>query len=197
MDVTRRAGLPARTSGVSWTAKACGPGVAVLALNRRRCSRIAPVTGARKPIPGESAQETVKTIARGRPDLSGRTCGDRRVHFLSHAGHGCRPGIRPSLRPRLFRGWTEEQSSARKRREDERVCLSDRHCERSEAIQNRGADSGLLRRFAPRNDGRNPTPPARPPPRPAAPPPPARGAATVVPPAARPVSAPRWQPPDA
>jgi hypothetical protein len=28
-----------------------------------------------------------------------------------------------------------------------------RHCERSEAIQGRDKDSGLLRRFAPRNDG--------------------------------------------
>src|SRR5207248_10606185 len=29
-----------------------------------------------------------------------------------------------------------------------------RHCERSEAIQSRGRDSELLRRFAPRNDDR-------------------------------------------
>jgi hypothetical protein len=33
------------------------------------------------------------------------------------------------------------------------VILAFRHCERSEAIQSRTAKSGLLRRFAPRNDG--------------------------------------------
>ena len=32
------------------------------------------------------------------------------------------------------------------------MCIH-RHCERSEAIQSRVRDSGLLRRFAPRNDG--------------------------------------------
>src|SRR5882672_12592912 len=32
-----------------------------------------------------------------------------------------------------------------------------RHCERSEAIQDHARDSGLLRRFAPRNDGLRPS----------------------------------------
>ncbi|CCE07406.1 hypothetical protein BRAS3843_210005 [Bradyrhizobium sp. STM 3843] len=82
-------------------------------------------TGAIQPIPGESAQETVKTIAQGRPGVFGRTCGNRRVHFSSHAGHGCRPGIRPSLRPR----YREGDVMSRARREScarMRTCASER-----------------------------------------------------------------------
>jgi len=45
----------ARTSGVSLTAKSRGPGAPVLALSLRQCLRIAPMTGARQPIPEEIA----------------------------------------------------------------------------------------------------------------------------------------------
>jgi hypothetical protein len=39
------------------------------------------------------------------------------------------------------------------RSEDEDIRRAPRHCERSEAIQPCAVNSGLLRRFAPRNDG--------------------------------------------
>ena len=35
-------------------------------------------------VAGESTKETVKTIAQGRPDCSGYTCGDYRVLFFAH-----------------------------------------------------------------------------------------------------------------
>jgi len=38
------------------TAKSCGPDLPVLGSSRLRCSRIAPVTGARTPVPEESAK---------------------------------------------------------------------------------------------------------------------------------------------
>ncbi len=47
--------------------------------------------GAREPIPRESTKDTVKTVARGRPGLSGCTCGTCRLHSFEQAGHGPQP----------------------------------------------------------------------------------------------------------
>jgi hypothetical protein len=60
-------------------------------------------TGARKPVPGESAEDAVKTIAQGRPDVSARTCGDCRLLFFCRRAMGA-VSIRPSLRPLSRRG---------------------------------------------------------------------------------------------
>jgi hypothetical protein len=60
----------ARTNGMVRTAKSCGPGIPVLMPSLRWCVlRTARTTGAREPVPGESAKDTVKTIARGMPDV--------------------------------------------------------------------------------------------------------------------------------
>ena len=55
--------------------------------------------GARTPIPRESTKDTVKAVARGRPGLSGWTCGDCRLLSLLQAGHGASAEARPSPRP--------------------------------------------------------------------------------------------------
>src|SRR5579872_2552375 len=66
----------ARRARMKRTVKSCGPDAPTLASSRPRCFRIAPATVATKPVTGESAKETVKTIARGRPGVSGVTVVD-------------------------------------------------------------------------------------------------------------------------
>jgi hypothetical protein len=65
-------------------------------------------------------------------------------------------GARHSLRPLFPEGGTSRQNSGASRREIAAVYaeLEQRHCERSEAIYSWFLlPHGLLRRFAPRNDG--------------------------------------------
>jgi hypothetical protein len=61
---------------------------------------------------------------------------------------------RYSPRP-LFRGSRTKKQTSRENMRRDRETVSHRHCERSEAIQlwRRAKKAGLLRRFAPRNDG--------------------------------------------
>jgi len=56
--------------------------------------------------------------------------------------------------------WRRDREIAGQARNDRRGCTPARHCERSEAIQKGRPiqDSGLLRRYAPRNDGRSNAP---------------------------------------
>jgi len=63
--------------------------------------------------------------------MSRPTCGDCRLLFVLQAGHGCRPGIRPSLRPLLSRATnfsveTRARGAARTKghvvMSDERIC---------------------------------------------------------------------------
>jgi hypothetical protein len=72
----------------------------------------------------ESAKETVKTIARGKPVVTGEPVAKTRV--LSTIAHGAAgaSGTRLSLRPLFFRGTTFLQDSGATRREDANVCLS-------------------------------------------------------------------------
>jgi hypothetical protein len=45
-----------KTTDGATDAKPCGPGIPVLMPSLRRCFRIALMTGARKPVPGESSE---------------------------------------------------------------------------------------------------------------------------------------------
>ena len=47
---------PAPTNDPVRTVKPCGPGIPVLMPSWRQRLRVAPMTGARKPVPGESAE---------------------------------------------------------------------------------------------------------------------------------------------
>jgi hypothetical protein len=57
----------------------------------------------KSPVTGESAEETVKTIAQGRPDVTGEPVATTRV--LSTIAHGATgaPSTRLSLRPLYLR----------------------------------------------------------------------------------------------
>jgi len=75
-----RAIVARRETGMRWTqrvvrrttllrtAKSCGPDTPTLVSSERNDLLH---DGARKPGPGESAKDTVKTIAQGRPDVFG------------------------------------------------------------------------------------------------------------------------------
>jgi len=52
------------------TAKSCGPGAPMLASSWRRCSRIAPMTVAKKPGHRGEHEASRKTTAQGKPDAS-------------------------------------------------------------------------------------------------------------------------------
>jgi len=85
------------------TAKPCGPDAPTLASSfakqfaRRRWQE--------SPVTGESAEETVKTIAQGRPDETGEPVVTTLVCFLSFAREAAgAAGTRLSLRPLFFEG---------------------------------------------------------------------------------------------
>ena len=81
----------ARTNGMARTAKSCGPGIPVLMPSLRWCVlRTARTTGARESVPGESAKDTVKTIAQGMPVVPAGPVVTAACVFLQ-AGHGLRP----------------------------------------------------------------------------------------------------------
>ena len=76
----------------------------------KSCGTIRTAMGARKPGPQEEHDISVKTIAQGRPGCLGQTCGNRRVLFLMHAGHG--RGQRPAFpAPSVSKGGTLQAST--------------------------------------------------------------------------------------
>ncbi len=62
------------------TAKSCGSGAPKQALSSRRCSRVSRVTVATKRWSPRRARISRKTIAQGRPDVSGASAVNTRVH---------------------------------------------------------------------------------------------------------------------
>jgi hypothetical protein len=102
------------------------------------------------PVTGESAKQAVKTIAQGRPGVSGEPVVTTLVCFVLFRtrGCGCALGIRLSLRPLLFRGTMLMHHSGAFGAAGRRRCVR-RHCEErsDEAIQTFrcGCQSGLLR----------------------------------------------------
>jgi hypothetical protein len=96
------------------------------------------------PVTWESTKETVKTIARGMPDVSGVTVVTNACAFY-HCARGCGRAERPAfpapflgvaLRPLIEQGGTPKQNSREMSGEIANVHLKSehRHCERSEAI---------------------------------------------------------------
>ena len=95
------------------TAKSCGSGAPTLAPSWRRCSSIAPMTGARKPGPREEHEGNRKTIARGMPEMFGLPVVTMLVCFhSSHTRLRVRPA--PGIPCALFdlRGWLLNDSGA-------------------------------------------------------------------------------------
>ena len=83
------------------TAKSRGPDTPTLVSSWRSNP---PMTGAKEPGPRGEHEVTVKTIAQGRPDESGTTCGDYRVLTTNAHGPRVRAGTRSSLRPLIPEG---------------------------------------------------------------------------------------------
>jgi hypothetical protein len=130
------------------TAKSCGPDAPTLASSSREASFLQVSLGRRwqeSPVTGESAKETVKTIARGMPGVSGVTVvTNARAFYTTRAAAGA-PSARHSLRP-LFSG---PMISYELGRIAPRGCGGvswHRHCERSEASRRASKKDGLLRR---------------------------------------------------
>jgi hypothetical protein len=103
------------------TAKSCGPDAPTLASSfakqfaRRRWQE--------SPVTGESAEETVKTIAQGRPDETGEPVVTTLVCFLSFAREAAgATGTRLSLRPLFSEGRRIVHRSGASRRENAEVC---------------------------------------------------------------------------
>jgi len=81
------------------TAKSCGPDAPTLASSSREASFLHVSWGWRwqeSPITGESTKETVKTIARGMPDVSGVTVVTNACAFY-HCARGCGRAERPAF----------------------------------------------------------------------------------------------------
>jgi hypothetical protein len=101
--------------------KSCGPDAPTLA------SSLAEVSAGRwwqeSPVTRESAKETVKTIARGMPGVSGVTVvTNARVYYPPRVATGA-PSARHSLRP-LILGRTCTHNLGVSRRENAKVCLA-------------------------------------------------------------------------
>jgi len=79
--------LITRTNAHLRTAKPCGPGIPVLMPSSCLLWRARGRRGQDSRSPGR-ARSNRNTIAQGRLGCLGRTCGNRRVHSFSHAGHG-------------------------------------------------------------------------------------------------------------
>ena len=78
------------------------------------------------PVTGESAKQTVKTTARGMPDVSGVTVvTNARVYYTPRAAADA-PSVRHSLRPLLAEGGKSEAKLARNMRRD-REAMPRRH----------------------------------------------------------------------
>jgi hypothetical protein len=78
----------------SRTAKSCGPDAPTLASSRRDFFRRR--QRQTSPVAGESTKETVKTIARGMPDVSGATVVTNACAFY-HCARGCGRAERPAF----------------------------------------------------------------------------------------------------
>jgi hypothetical protein len=106
-----RSGRARRTAPMR-TVKSCGPGTRCWCQVSRRFWRPDRAREAFNPrgdgdkkelVAGESTKDPVKTIAQGRPDDPGYTCGSYRVLSCCTRAMGA-AGTRPSLRPRYFGG---------------------------------------------------------------------------------------------
>ncbi len=114
----------ARRAQAARTAKSCGPGLSTL-----RSSPWSLLDGTRgrwgqeSRSPGRARRTPLKPIARGRPGLSGCTCGTCRLHSFEQAGHGPQPrsGLPRALS--LFRGTRRMHHSGLTSRETARSCL--------------------------------------------------------------------------
>jgi hypothetical protein len=146
------------------TAKSCGPDAPTLASSSRmlcRPNRVSDKTSVRKrrwqesPVTEESTKETVKTIACGNAGRfrCTRCYSCAFYHYQVHTRHGCsgHPAFpTPSLGAKDF----VKARAQRAARTKSCAKLHQRHCERSEAIHSFFTRRyGLLRRYAPRNDG--------------------------------------------
>jgi hypothetical protein len=117
----------ARRAALTRTAKPCGPDAPTLAsslrmmIRRRRWQK--------SPVTGESAEETVKTIARGKPDVTGEPVATTRV--LSTIAHGAAgaPSTRLSLRPLNPRGQRSLYDSGEITPREREAVSGRRHCE--------------------------------------------------------------------
>src|SRR5262245_55805193 len=103
------------------TAKSCGPGTPTLVSSFAAMIREATV--AKKPGTPGRARISRKTIAQGRPDRIGRTCGDYSCAFhLCTRGCGC--GQRPAFpAPSVLGGTTHLKNSGKTRCEIANACL--------------------------------------------------------------------------
>jgi hypothetical protein len=140
-------GSDARRAALLRTAKSCGPDAPTLASSwrkqfRRRRWQMSPVTG-------ESAEETVKTIAQGRPGETGEPVVTTLVWFLSFPREAAgATGTRLSLRPLFLRGTSSCRPRALRAAGTLRL-VDHRHCEgrtrRSNPLSLCSWPDGLLR----------------------------------------------------
>jgi hypothetical protein len=123
------------TSADLRTAKSCGPDTPTLVSDRRRFS--ADDGGYQARYTGESTKETVKTIVRGKPGVSGEPVVTMLVCFIQFAYEAAGASrTRLSLRPRFSRDEEFIHNSGASRREKAEVCLAViARSESDEAIQ--------------------------------------------------------------
>jgi hypothetical protein len=140
----------ALTNGaVSRTAKSCGPDIPTLVSSRRK--RYPQATVAKTPgSPGRARSSLLKPLRAGMLGVSGKPVVTTLVCFLPFLHARLRVHWAPGIPHALF----GRKRYSKLGRIAPRECggVSRRHCERSEAIQ-LAKKAGLLRRFAPRNDG--------------------------------------------
>jgi hypothetical protein len=107
----------------SRTAKSCGPDAPTLASSGDNACALRLRRWQESPVTGESTKETVKTIARGMPGVSGCSRGDdARVLFHFARGAAGAVGARHSLRLLIQKVEGLRQKLARKARRD-RGCV--------------------------------------------------------------------------
>jgi hypothetical protein len=90
------------------TAKSCGPDAPTLASSLRSGAQ---VTVAKEPGHRESTKETVKTIARGMPGVSGVTVVTNARAFYTTRAAADASSVRHSLRPLIEEGGTNGKTS--------------------------------------------------------------------------------------
>src|SRR6202021_2891854 len=108
------------------TAKSCGPDAPTLASSWWK--RFLRRGWQQSPVTRESTKETVKTMARGMPDVSGVTVVTNACAFY-HCARGCGRAERPAFpAPSVFRG-TRFCTTRARGVAGRRTCVSYRHCE--------------------------------------------------------------------
>src|ERR1700692_982725 len=90
------------------TVKSCGPDASTPASSWRKYT---PMTVTRKPITGESTKETVKTIAQGRPGVSGEPVVTTLVCFVLFCTRGCGCGGHPAFPAPSVLGGDKDRAS--------------------------------------------------------------------------------------